>query len=89
MAEKVEQTVTVNGQYQPNVVTFQKGDQATLTFKRVSESGCLDTVQSHDFGFQSKLPLNEEISFTIPTDQAGEFEFACGMNMVKGKVIVQ
>ncbi|MDF7626739.1 cupredoxin domain-containing protein [Leuconostocaceae bacterium ESL0723] len=89
MSKQVEAKVTVDGKYEPNVVTFKQGDQATLTFDRVSESGCLDTVQSHDFGFQKKLPLNEPVSFNIPTDKPGEYEFTCGMNMVKGKVIVE
>ncbi|GAP03405.1 hypothetical protein FPFC_070210 [Fructobacillus pseudoficulneus] len=89
MSEKNEQVVTVDGKYEPNVLTFNQGDEAVLTFNRTSESGCLDAVQSHDFGFQAKLPLNEKVSFDIPTDKAGEFEFACGMNMVKGKIIIK
>ncbi|GAP00329.1 cupredoxin domain-containing protein [Fructobacillus ficulneus] len=89
MTKNNEQIITVDGQYQPNVVEFNQGEVANLTFKRVSDRGCLGAVQSHDLAFSADLPLNEAVTFEIPTDQSGEFEFACGMDMVKGKIVIK
>ncbi|MHA8110156.1 cupredoxin domain-containing protein [Lactobacillaceae bacterium Melli_B4] len=90
MSEKEQVvTVTVDGGYQPNVVNFKQGVPAEIKFVRNSDQGCLGTVQSKDLGFKAALPLNEAQTFTVNTDQAGEYEFSCGMDMVKGKVVVQ
>ncbi|MCT3442675.1 cupredoxin domain-containing protein, partial [Limosilactobacillus fermentum] len=40
-------------------------------------------------GFEAELPLNQEVSFDVKTDQRGEYGLACGMNMFKGKVVVK
>ena len=40
-------------------------------------------------GFEAELPLNQEVSFDVKTDQRGEYDFACGMDMFKGKVVVK
>ncbi|QLL70757.1 cupredoxin domain-containing protein [Lactobacillus sp. 3B(2020)] len=84
-----KQTIIVDGGYQPNTVTFKQGKPAELTFKRVSDRGCVQVVQSKDFGFKKELPLNEEVTFNIDTSKPGEYGFACGMDMVKGKVVVE
>lgn len=84
-----KQTIVVDGGYQPKTVTFKQGEPAELTFKRVSDRGCVQVVQSKDFGFKQALPLNEEVTFNIDTTKSGEYGFACGMDMVKGKVVVE
>ena len=41
-----------------------------------------------DYGIKRELPLNESVTVEF-TPRKGEFTFACGMNMVKGKLIVE
>ena len=60
-----------------------------LVFKRVSDRGCVQVVQSKALGFKQELPLNEEVHFTIDTTTPGTYGFACGMDMVKGQVVVE
>ncbi|WP_318765082.1 cupredoxin domain-containing protein [Lactiplantibacillus carotarum] len=81
--------VTVKGGYQPQVVELKRGVPAELTFTRTSDQGCLDVVHSDALKFKTDLPLDQPQTVTIPTDQAGEFEFSCGMDMFSGKVVIK
>ena len=84
-----KQTIIVDGQYKPAVVKFQQGQPAQLTFVRTSDRGCLQQVQSQSLGFKLDLALNEPQTVTIATKQAGTYDFACGMDMVHGKVVIE
>lgn len=90
MAEKVQKiNVTVAGGYQPEVVNLKQGVPAEITFTRTKDQGCLDVVHSQDLNFETKLPLNEAETVQVATDQAGEFNFSCGMDMFFGKVVIK
>ena len=39
-------------------------------------------------GLKKPLPLKQEVEIAIPAGPAREIPFACGMNMLKGTVIV-
>ncbi|NLR09400.1 MULTISPECIES: cupredoxin domain-containing protein [Lactobacillaceae] len=81
-------TITVDGGYFPSTVTLKQGVPATVTFNRISTTGCLDQVQFPDRNLVTDLPLNTPQTFTIDTSAAGEQPFSCGMGMVHGKVVV-
>jgi plastocyanin domain-containing protein len=81
--------VTVAGGYEPSTVELKQGVPATITFNRTSAQGCLDVVHSKELGFETNLPLNEAQVVSVPTDQAGEFSFSCGMDMFFGKIRVK
>ena len=36
-----------------------------------------------------ELPLNKPVDVEFTPTKTGEFGFACGMNMLKGKLVVQ
>jgi plastocyanin domain-containing protein len=80
--------IIVDGGYTPNVITLQKGIPAKLIFLRKDPSGCLEEVVIPDFGISSKLPINKPHVINITPKEAGEFKYACGMNMFFGKVVV-
>ncbi|AFR99331.1 cupredoxin domain-containing protein [Lentilactobacillus buchneri] len=80
--------VTVAGGYQPSVIKLKQGVPAEINFKRINDQGCLDVVHSNELGFSEELPVNVTKTVQVPTDQAGEFGFSCGMDMFKGKVEV-
>ncbi|GAF39375.1 hypothetical protein FC83_GL000655 [Agrilactobacillus composti DSM 18527 = JCM 14202] len=86
---KQQTEIIVNGGYQPATITLKQGIPAQLNFKRISDVGCLDQVQSQDFHFKANLPLNEVQSFAIDTSKPGTYRFSCGMNMVHGKVVIK
>lgn len=84
-----EVKITVDGGYSPETVVLQKGVPATLVFERKDPSSCLERVVFSDFGINELLPQNEEKKIKIDTSKAGEFGYACGMNMFHGKVVVK
>ena len=81
--------VTVDGGYKPETVKLKQGVPAKLVFKRVSDKGCLEQVHSNDLDFNEDLPLNEAVTVPVNTSKAGEYGFACGMDMFHGKVVVK
>jgi plastocyanin domain-containing protein len=82
-------TIDVNGGYNPSVIVLKQGVPASLNFHRKDPSTCLDHVVFADFGVNDFLPQDKDHWINIDTSKAGEFDFACGMNMFHGKVIVK
>ncbi|MFZ7333771.1 cupredoxin domain-containing protein [Streptococcus pluranimalium] len=81
--------VSVDGGYIPQTIVLKKGIPATLVFHRKDPSSCLDQVVLSDFGVHEDLPMKKDFPITITPTEAGEFGFACGMNMIHGKLIVK
>lgn len=86
-----EQTVDidVNGGYSPERVVLKKGVPAVLNFTRQDASSCLDRVVFSDFGINQALPKDQKQAIKIDTSKAGEYEWACGMDMFHGKLIIK
>ncbi|WP_125573976.1 cupredoxin domain-containing protein [Levilactobacillus huananensis] len=81
--------VEVSGGYSPSTVVLKQGLPATLTFNRKDSSSCLEQVVFPDFGINEFLPQNKAYAIPIDTSKPGEYEYACGMNMFHGKVIIK
>ncbi|WP_341931750.1 cupredoxin domain-containing protein [Streptococcus pluranimalium] len=81
--------VSVDGGYIPQTIVLKKGIPATLVFHRKDASSCLDQVVFSDFGIHEDLPMKKDFPITITPAEVGEFGFACGMNMIHGKLIVK
>lgn len=81
--------VSVDGGYIPQTIVLKKGIPATLVFHRKDPSSCLDQVVFSDFGIHEDLPMKKDFPITITPAEVGEFGFACGMNMIHGKLIVK
>ncbi|MDO1604500.1 cupredoxin domain-containing protein [Lactobacillus sp. YT155] len=82
-------TVTVDGGYSPNTVVLKKDVPAEVIFDRKDPSNCLEKVVFEDFGINQFLPEKQKTAIKIDTSKAGEYNYACGMNMFHGKVIVK
>jgi plastocyanin domain-containing protein len=86
---KQEVGVVVNGGYTPNTVVLKQGVPASIVFDRKDPSGCFSHVTFPDFGINEELPVGEQHSIDIDTSKPGEYQYACGMNMFHGKVIIK
>ena len=90
VADNVQQIdVDVNGGYSPEKIVLKKGVPAVLNFTRRDPSSCLDRVVFSDFGINRELPKGEKQAINIDTSKAGEFQWACGMDMFHGKLIIK
>lgn len=81
--------VEVNGGYSPETVVLKQGVPAILNFTRQDPSSCLDRVVFPEFGINRELPKGQLEPIKIDTSKAGEYQWACGMDMFHGKLIIK
>lgn len=82
-------TITVKGGYSPDVVTVQAGVPTILNFDRQETGECTSHVVFGDLGLDAMLPGNTATEVRLPALKAGDYPFACGMNMVHGLLKVE
>ena len=80
--------ITVDGGYQPEVISIPKGKTTKLNFLRKDPSSCLEEVVLGDFKIRRTLPLNQTVTIAITPEKEGEYVYNCGMNMFHGKIRV-
>ena len=81
--------VTVRGGYQPDVIKVRQNLPLELVFDRQESGDCTSHVVFADFGVNAGLPAFTQTTVKLTPDRAGSFGFACGMNMITGKLIVE
>jgi plastocyanin domain-containing protein len=81
--------ILVKGGYDPDVIVVERGRPVRLDFYRDETAACSDTVVFGDFGVAKPLPAFRTTPVEFTPDRAGEFTFTCGMNMMRGKLIVE
>lgn len=81
--------VTVKGGYSPDVIVVKENLPVRLNFYRDETSSCSEQVVFGDFGIVRDLPAYKTTPVEFTPDRSGEFTFACGMNMLRGKLIVE
>lgn len=75
--------------FEPQQIEVKAGTPARLVFTRTTDGTCAKQVQAPALGIaKTDLPLNEPVSFEVTPKEAGTFTFACGMDMLKGSIIV-
>ena len=79
--------VTEQG-YDPAKVTLRAGTPARITFVRTTDKTCGTEVVFPSLNIKRALPLNQRVAIEF-TPRAGEVTFVCGMNMLRGTVVVQ
>ena len=81
--------ITIDGGYNPEVISIPKGKTTKINFFRKDPSSCLEEVVLGDFKIRKFLPLNQTVTVEITPQKIGEYKFACGMNMFHGKMVVR
>jgi len=81
--------VIVKGGYQPSSIRVKSGQRVRLNFMRREASTCGEEVLIPDFGKRAYLPENLNVPIEIMLEKPGEYEFTCGMNMYRGKLIAE
>ena len=84
-----EVTVRVKGGYSPNLIEVKQGRPVRLTFVRQEESSCTEQVILSEFGIVRDLPVGKPVPIDFTPERTGDFPFHCGMNMVRGTLVVR
>jgi plastocyanin domain-containing protein len=79
--------ITTKG-YQPTSLKLRRGVRARVTFLRSTDATCVKEIVFPDFNIRCALPLNEPVVVVFTPTRRGAFIFVCGMNMMRGKLIV-
>lgn len=75
--------------YQPSSFRLKKGVPARVTFVRRTEDECGREIVIPAYKIRRELPVNTPVTIRFTPSKTGTFNFACGMNMLRGKLIVQ
>jgi len=81
--------ITVKGGYSPDLIVVKQGRPVRLDFYRDETASCSEEVIFGDFGIARPLPAFKTTPIEFTPDEVGEFTFTCGMNMLRGKLVVE
>ena len=84
-----EVRVLVKGGYTPDTIVVRAGEPVRLQFYRDETADCSERVVFEDFGIDAPLPAFQTTPVEFTPEEAGEFRFRCGMNMLKGLLVVE
>ncbi|CAN5376314.1 hypothetical protein BH10ACI1_BH10ACI1_22390 [soil metagenome] len=82
-------TVSKNG-FSPGEITLDRSKFSRLAFLRTDSENCGNEIVFPDLNIKKQLPVGEVVFVDLPESVKGKtLNFACGMNMLNGKVLVQ
>jgi len=84
-----EITVMVKGGYTPDTIVVQAGRPVRLLFYRDETADCSERVVFEPFGINQELPAFQTTPVEFTPKEPGEYPFRCGMNMLKGLLVVE
>ena len=81
-------TVSSNG-FEPATVPVKRGEPVRLAFTRKGDGNCGSEVVFQKLNIKRALPANKTTVVELTPIESGDLAFACGMNMLKGKLVVR
>ncbi|MGH3392843.1 MAG: cupredoxin domain-containing protein, partial [Actinomadura sp.] len=80
--------VTVKGGYRPDVIRVREGVPVELVFDRQESGECTSQVIFPELRVSAVLPAYAKTTVRLEPVHAGSYGFACGMNMIRGSLLV-
>ncbi len=80
--------ILVKGKYLPEEIHVKVGEKVRLDFFRDEDADCTNEVVFEGLQLRKRLPAREHTIVELTPSSAGEIPFACGMGMIRGKLIV-
>ena len=84
-----EVRVLVKGGYTPDTIVVQAGKPVRLQFYRDETADCSERVVFERFKIDQMLPAFQTTTVEFTPTEPGEYPFRCGMNMLKGLLVVE
>ncbi len=82
-------TVSKTG-FTPSEINLDSSKYSKLAFLRTNSENCGNEIVFKDLNIKKKLPVGELVLVDLPNSLKGNtINFACGMDMLKGKILVQ
>ena len=75
--------------FDPATIEAKAGQPLKLAFFRPNADNCAREVVFPGLGIRKELPPGQTTVVDITPPKSGPLDFACGMNMLKGKLIVR
>lgn len=75
--------------FSPQEISLSKDKPIKLAFLRTDEENCGNEIVFKDYNIKKKLPVGEIVTVEIDKPKGNEITFACGMDMLQGKIVVQ
>jgi plastocyanin domain-containing protein len=79
--------ITKNG-FEPNNLKLKVNIPAKVTFLRQTNDTCATSVVISEYKIKKDLPLNQPVIVEFKPTKTGKFSFVCGMQMMKGQIVV-
>ncbi len=80
-------TVSSKG-YEPSSISVKKGQPVKLAFYRADGDNCGGEVVFAKQNIRKKLAVGDTVLVEFTPTEPGEIAFACGMDMLRGKLVV-
>ena len=84
-----EVRIKVRDGYDPSVVEVEAGRPVRLLFRREEVAGCSETVLIPEWKIAQRLPAYQETAIEFTPRKPGQYPFTCGMNMLRGMIVVR
>jgi plastocyanin domain-containing protein len=84
-----EVRILVKGGYTPDTIVVQAGKPVRLQFYRDETADCSERVVFERFKIDQMLPAFQTTAVEFTPTEPGEYPFRCGMNMLKGLLVVE
>ncbi|MEV7572943.1 heavy metal translocating P-type ATPase [Pseudarthrobacter sp. NPDC089323] len=81
--------IEVRGGYSPDLVRVSAGVPVRLRFNRQDNSDCTSRVVFPDLRKSVSLAAFDTTAVDLLVEEPGEYPWACGMNMLHGRLIVE
>lgn len=85
--QKMTIKLTESG-YTPSEFRLRRGTRAHVTFIRTTDETCGQVLVIPAYGVRRDLPLNQPVMVRLLPRRTGTFNFTCGMDMLRGQIIV-
>jgi len=82
-----EAFIVVKGGYSPDTIRVTAGRPVRLVFNRQESDPCSERVVFDAFGVSAELPQGSNVPVVFTPTEAGSYEFACQMGMLRGRVV--
>ena len=86
--QRVAIRVTSKG-FEPSTVKVEAGRPVVLVVTRTTDKTCATEFVMQDRKIHQALPLDRAVEIRFTPKKRGTMRYACGMDMIAGKVVVQ